>query len=96
MTDEAEIKVHHVTLRAYFMQTEREQVWGKHQDGSQGGVRCEKKKCPRCAAERFLKDRGEMEPGEEKLDIGEMLQFLEYFRLMKHDSSVLTGSKNQA
>ncbi|KAJ9604258.1 hypothetical protein H2200_011092 [Cladophialophora chaetospira] len=84
--DRAEIKVHHVTFRSYFTWTEREQIWGKHQDGSQGGVRCKKSKCPRCAAERFLKDRREIEPGEEEIRVGEVPRFVKDFGLVKYDA----------
>ena len=80
--DQAEIKVHQTTLRSYFTRAEREQIWGKLQDGSQRGVACRKSKCPRCAAERFLKDRVEVEVGAEKVDLGEIMAFVRGFGLV--------------
>ena len=79
ITDRAEIRVKQLTLRGYYTRTEREQIWGRHRDGSQKGINC--KLCPRCAAEKLLQDRIQPEPGQAQWELREILNFVDRFGL---------------
>lgn len=92
VTDEAEIKVSQLTLRGYYTMSEREKIWGKHQDGTQMGLTCIRRKCPRCAGELLLKNRVLPDPSPSNFDPREGVEFLEFFGLSKSDDQQKSSS----
>ena len=45
------------------------------------GLGCKRRKCPRCAAEKLLKERMQPVVGVAKLDVRESVGFVEFFGL---------------